>query len=85
MALHITINGEPRELDLAPQSTVHDLLALLALKADQVAVERNGAIVRRAEWPGSAVQNGDRFEIVQFVGGGSCPVSSERSRSHRLP
>jgi thiamine biosynthesis protein ThiS len=42
----------------------------LGIKADRIAVERNGEIARRSEWATTPVQNGDRLEIVQFVGGG---------------
>lgn len=65
------LNGQPREVGLAPEaSTVDTLIAALEMKADRIAVERNGEIVRRNEWATTVVHNGDRFEIVHFVGGG---------------
>lgn len=73
--MHIVINGQGREIaELSASATVADLVAALGLKGDRVAIEQNGAIVARGEWAGAAVSSGDRFEIVQFVGGG---VSSE--------
>ena len=64
----VTVNGEPRELPVG--STVADLVALLGLKASQVAVERTREIVRRAEHASSLLVDGDRLEVVTFFGGG---------------
>jgi sulfur carrier protein len=67
-SLIITVNGERRQ---APQgATVADLLLDLNLAAGRVAVERNLEILPRPEWPNIAIQPGDRYEIVHFVGGG---------------
>jgi thiamine biosynthesis protein ThiS len=69
--MEIVLNGQPRTIDLDPQTATLDaLIAVLEMKQDRVAVERNGEIVRRTEWAATAVQSGDRFEIVHFVGGG---------------
>jgi thiamine biosynthesis protein ThiS len=70
--MRFVINGQPRDFPaLAADSTVHDLLAALGLKQDRVAVEHNGSIVARTAWETTPVADGDRFEIVHFVGGGS--------------
>jgi thiamine biosynthesis protein ThiS len=70
--MEIVLNGQPREVGLDPQAATLDALILaLELKADRIAVERNGAIVRRSEWATTPIRNGDRFEIVHFVGGGA--------------
>jgi thiamine biosynthesis protein ThiS len=67
MKLHI--NGEERAL---PDGlTVAALLEHLGMKADRVAVERNREIVARDRWAATALADGDRLEIVHFVGGGS--------------
>jgi sulfur carrier protein len=64
----ITVNGERRE---APQgATVADLLRDLNLPAGRVAIERNLQILPRPQWPNTAIEPGDRYEIVHFVGGG---------------
>jgi sulfur carrier protein len=69
--MEIVLNGQPRTVDLDPQTATLDaLIAALEMKQDRVAVERNGEIVRRTEWAATAIQSGDRLEIVHFVGGG---------------
>lgn len=70
MALSIVLNGEQKRLHEPQPRTLDDLIAVLALNPGQVAIEHNGAIVRRSDWKAKAVQDGDRLEIVQFVGGG---------------
>lgn len=70
--MQLVINGQPRDLPaLAAPVTLRDLLAALGIKEDRVAVEHNGSIVPRLAWPNTPVAEGDRFEIVQFVGGGA--------------
>jgi thiamine biosynthesis protein ThiS len=64
----ITING--REEAVPSGSTVADLLAARAITTTLVAVERNGRILRRAEFPETQLAAGDKLEIVHFVGGG---------------
>jgi thiamine biosynthesis protein ThiS len=66
--LGITVNGERRET--AQGATVADLLRDLNLPAGRVAIERNLEILPRPQWPNTAIQPGDRYEIVHFVGGG---------------
>lgn len=69
--MQLVINGQPREFaELAASAKVSDLVAILGLKNDRVAIEQNGEIVSRASWTDAAVQPGDKFEIVHFVGGG---------------
>ncbi len=68
MPLHITVNDEPRTI--AAGSTVADLVRDLGLPPQQVAVERNQVIVRRAEHATTALADGDRLEVVTFFGGG---------------
>lgn len=64
----VTINGEAREVPAG--LTVAGLLGHLGLGTDRVAIERNLEILPRASWDGTAVQSGDTYEIVHFVGGG---------------
>lgn len=66
--MHITLNGEPFELE-QPLSLVA-LLEKLDLDARRVAIEHNLAIIRRHRFPDVIVGEGDRVEIVNFVGGG---------------
>jgi thiamine biosynthesis protein ThiS len=66
--LRITLNGEPYELD--QPITVAELLLQLSIDPRRVAVEHNLAILRRQRFADTLVHNGDRIEIVNFVGGG---------------
>ncbi|BCW89549.1 hypothetical protein sos41_27150 [Alphaproteobacteria bacterium SO-S41] len=68
MTIEVTINGEPRGVE--GPLTVADLLVLLGLTRGKVAVERNLEIVPRSTYEAVAVVDGDRFEIVRFIGGG---------------
>ncbi len=65
--MRLVINAEERELAAA---TLDALVAELGMKADRVAVELNGEIVPRTRWSETALHDGDRLEIVHFVGGG---------------
>ena len=67
-AILISVNGESRETQAG--TTVTGLLGELGLDAGRVAVERNLAILPRPLWTATQVEAGDRYEIVQFVGGG---------------
>ena len=66
--MRVEINGEIREIEQG--STVAALLQSLGLGGRPVAVERNAAIVPRAEHAATTLSEGDRLELVQFVGGG---------------
>ena len=66
--MHITLNGEPYELD-QPVS-VTDLLTKLEIDPRRVAVERNFIVVKRDAYASTHVENGDQIEVVNFVGGG---------------
>jgi thiamine biosynthesis protein ThiS len=66
--LRITLNGELYELD-EPLS-VADLLVKLSIDPRRVAVEYNLEILRRPLFAYTLVHDGDRIEIVNFVGGG---------------
>jgi thiamine biosynthesis protein ThiS len=66
--VRLTINGEERELAAAP--TIAALLVELGLDRRKLAVERNLEIVPRSLFAATALADGDRIEIVAFVGGG---------------
>jgi sulfur carrier protein len=42
----------------------------MGMKPDRVAAELNREIVPRSDWPHTQLSDGDRLEIVHFVGGG---------------
>jgi len=65
----IQVNGEPRDID--PGLTVTGLLEALDVRADRVAVEVNLQIVERRDFSGRVFQDGDRVEIISFIGGGT--------------
>lgn len=66
--MNVIVNGEKIALD-APLS-IAGLLEHLALPAQRIAVELNKEVVRRADWNEIKVSDGDRIEIIHFVGGG---------------
>ena len=67
--MNLTINGESRILPAA--ENVSALVEQLGMKGDRVAIELNREIVPRDRWNSTALRDGDRLEIVHFVGGGS--------------
>ena len=67
--IEIVLNGEPKEI--AAGQSILDLLYALNLPIERLAVEHNLKIVKRDHWSSQALENGDKVEIVQFVGGGS--------------
>ena len=66
--LTIIVNG--KETDVEEGSVLSDLLKSLGLNPERLAVELNARIVRRADWHSTMISNGDKVEIVHFVGGG---------------
>jgi sulfur carrier protein len=71
MSLTLTLNGQSRAFDTLPEpASLEQLISELGLKGDRVAVEHNGEIVPRSGWAETAVNGGDRLEVVHFVGGG---------------
>ncbi|MDE5620737.1 MAG: sulfur carrier protein ThiS [Ruminococcus sp.] len=62
----ITVNGE--KLDFS--GTVTELLVVLGYGEKRVAVELNENILPKAEYENTSVSDGDKLEIVRFVGGG---------------
>jgi len=77
--LRLTVNGEKRAA--APGTTVSGLLTAMGVDPARVAVERNEDVVPRKTWTEAALADGDKIEIVAFVGGGSdgaeAPAKSE--------
>ena len=67
-SVNITLNGDP--LDVPGPVTVTALLTSLAIDARRVAVEHNLVILKRSTFDQTMVRDGDKVEIVNFVGGG---------------
>ncbi len=68
MSISIHLNGDTKTL--AGPMTVAAVLAEFELEARKIAVERNLEIVPRSTYGDVVVEDGDRLEIVRFVGGG---------------
>ena len=66
--MRLTINGE--EKDFPGVLTVASLVEHLELKADRLAIELNHDIVPRTRWLETSLHDGDKLEVVHFVGGG---------------
>lgn len=67
--MNITVNGDP--MVLPGPATVAGLIARLGLDQGKVAVERNLEIVPRSTYGEVNLAEGDRIEIVHFIGGGN--------------
>ena len=67
--MKIRLNGEDKDIEAG--TTLPALVEGLSLAPERIAVELNGEVVRRAEWPRVTLREGDRVEVVHFVGGGS--------------
>jgi sulfur carrier protein len=66
--LVLQVNGKPRELP--PGSSVEHLVSMLDLHGKRFAIELNGEIVPKSRHAATALQNGDKLEVVIAVGGG---------------
>jgi thiamine biosynthesis protein ThiS len=67
-SVRIFLQGEAREVP--DGQTVLGLLDSLGLNSGRVAVELDGLILKKSEWPRCSLQPGTRLEVVHFVGGG---------------
>ena len=66
--INVTINGQPRSVQAG--RSLDDLLRELELDARMVVVEHNRVIVRRPNLAATKLDEGDKVELVHFVGGG---------------
>ena len=66
--IEVVVNGAARSVPAG--ISLDRLLKWLQVDASRVAVELNGDIVRKPDWPGAEVRTGARIEVVWFVGGG---------------
>lgn len=62
------VNDELR--DVPDNLSLQELIGRLTLPPEQLAIELNRGVVRRAQWPHTKLQEDDRVEIVHLVGGG---------------
>lgn len=70
--MRLTINGEMR--DMTGSATVAELLSVLELDARKIAIELNREIVPRSAYSATGLNDGDKIEIVHFIGGGNAPL-----------
>ncbi len=66
--IQLSVNGDPLVFEQAP--SLVQLLEHLDLTGKRIAVERNGEIVPRSQFPETVLADGDKLEIVVAVGGG---------------
>lgn len=66
--MQIKLNGETKDLEQG--TTLQSLVEQLSLAPERLAVELNREVVRRPDWARATLSEGDRVEIVHFVGGG---------------
>ncbi|HEY1464612.1 MAG TPA: sulfur carrier protein ThiS [Terriglobales bacterium] len=66
--MKLIINGKEQNFD--GSLSLAALLETLGMKQDRIAVELNREIIRRETWAETKLSDGDKLEIVHFVGGG---------------
>jgi len=66
--MKIFINGETKQLN----ETVNliELLKHFSLPSDRIAIELNREVVRKKDWENIKINDGDKLEVIHFVGGG---------------
>jgi thiamine biosynthesis protein ThiS len=64
----VIVNGDETLID--DDASVSDVIKLLGLNSGRVAVEINRRILKRSDWNSTQLAEGDKVEIVHFVGGG---------------
>ena len=65
----VVVNGDQKEVK--EDVTIAELITDLDLKPERVAIEVNRRILSRSQWPTMQLADGDKIEIVHFVGGGT--------------
>jgi sulfur carrier protein len=66
--MNILINGETKTI--SNELNLRDLLKYFSLPQERVAVELNKKVVRKQDWETIKISDGDKLEIIHFVGGG---------------
>ena len=66
--IKISLNGESREIPT--EIDLVRLLEVFSLPLQRIAIELNNKVIRRVDWPQAVLSDGDKVEVVHFVGGG---------------
>lgn len=66
--MNLLINGEKKQVENV--LTIEDLIKVLELSSERLAVELNLKVIRRTDWQEIKLTDGDKLEIIHFVGGG---------------
>jgi thiamine biosynthesis protein ThiS len=66
--LHVSVNGS--QMEIVEGTTISDLIKILEIGNGPLAVEQNLEIVSKADYGTRTIIDGDKIEIVHFVGGG---------------
>ena len=66
--MYILVNGKETEIQAGDTAT--SLISRLQLNPHTIVIERNGTILKKQQWDETTLNQGDRLEIVTFVGGG---------------
>ena len=66
--MNITVNGQAKTL--SGKTCLRDLIQQFTKTPELVIAELNDAIIPKADWAGTALNTGDKIELVTFVGGG---------------
>lgn len=67
--MKIRLNGEDKDIEAG--TALQALIESISHAPERIAVELNGEVIRRADWPRVTLNEGDRVEVVHFVGGGA--------------
>ena len=66
--MKILLNGETKEI--AEELNLSGLLKHFSLPQERIAIELNKEVVRKKDWENIKIAEGDRLEVIHFVGGG---------------
>ena len=66
--MKVLINGETKEI--SNELNLSELLKHFSLPRERVAVELNKEVVRKKDWENIKIADGDKLEVIHFVGGG---------------
>jgi thiamine biosynthesis protein ThiS len=66
--MKVFINGETKEI--ARELNLSELLKHFSLPQERIAIELNRRVVRKKDWENISIADGDKLEVIHFVGGG---------------